>query len=161
MVEDALMICGIYNPYIKESTITFEEIPVSVKEMQERIRTTGGEYPWLVWEEAGAILAYAYVHRWQVRSAYRFTVEDSIYVKQDREGQGFGGKLLEAILDETRKIGIHAVIAGITLPNERSIALHERFGFKKVAQFDEVGFKFGKRLNVGYWELMLGTVHGS
>jgi phosphinothricin acetyltransferase len=150
-----MAICGIYNHYIKHTTISFEENPVSMKEMEARIRDIRSVYPWLVWEEAGDVIGYAYVDKWKERTAYGFSVEDSIYLKQSHEGQGLGTSLLTRLLEEVKKTNIHAVVAGITLPNERSIALHERMGFTKIAQFKEIGFKLNQWLDVGYWELLL------
>lgn len=154
-VTDAIAICGIYNYYINETAITFEETPVSIKEMENRIRNISATYPWLVWEEAGALIGYAYVNKWKERSAYNFSVEDSIYFKQGYEHKGFGRKLLTALLDVVKKTSIHAIVAGITIPNEQSVALHEKLGFKKIAQFNEIGFKCNQWLDVGYWELLL------
>jgi phosphinothricin acetyltransferase len=153
--NDALGICGIYNYYIKETVITFEETPVSIKEMENRIRNVSAAYPWLVWEEEGALIGYAYVNKWKDRSAYSFSVEDSIYLKQGYEHKGLGRKLLTRLLDEVKKTNIHAIVAGITLPNEQSVGLHETLGFKKIAQFNEIGFKSNRWLDVGYWELLL------
>ncbi|MDR1031127.1 MAG: GNAT family N-acetyltransferase [Treponema sp.] len=153
--SDVMAICGIYNHYIKHTTISFEENPVSMKEMEARIRDIRSVYPWLVWEEAGDVIGYAYVDKWKERTAYGFSVEDSIYLKQSHEGQGLGTSLLTRLLEEVKKTNIHAVVAGITLPNERSIALHERMGFTKIAQFKEIGFKLNQWLDVGYWELLL------
>ena len=153
--KDAQAICGIYNHYVKNTVISFEEQPVSIHEMEERIRETTANFPWLVWEEAGEILGYAYVNKYRDRSAYRYSAEISIYLKNGQEGKGLGTFLMERLIDETRNSGIHALIAGITLPNKRSVAIHEKFDFEKIAHFREVGFKLNKWLDVGYWELIL------
>jgi phosphinothricin acetyltransferase len=152
---DAPAICGIYNYYINNTVISFEEIPVSVGEMKNRIRDVTAQYPWFVWEEGGEVLAYAYVNKWKERSAYRFSAELSVYVRAGREGQGMGGKLMARLLEAVGKTEIHALVSGITLPNERSVALHEKFGFHKIAQFNEIGFKMNRRLDVGYWEFIV------
>jgi phosphinothricin acetyltransferase len=154
-IDDAKRIRDIYNYYIENTVITFEEEPVSVGVMAGRIRDITAKYPWLVWEEGGEVTGYAYVHKWHERAAYRFTAEDSIYLKHGHEGKGLGEKLLAAILEALKKTDIHAVVSGITLPNERSVALHEKFGFKKIAQFNEAGYKMNRWLDVGYWELVL------
>ncbi|MDR0597300.1 MAG: GNAT family N-acetyltransferase [Treponema sp.] len=153
---DAKSICGIYNYYVKNTAITFEEIPVSINEMEDRIRTVVSKYPWLVWEEE-AILGYAYINKWKDRSAYRHSAEVSIYVKDSARERGIGKKLFAALLEEARQTGIHALVAGITMPNEQSVGLHEKFGFKKVAEFVEIGCKMDQWLNVGYWQLILGN----
>jgi phosphinothricin acetyltransferase len=152
---DAPAICEIYNYYIVNTAVSFEETPVSAAEMEDRIRTVTAKYPWFVREEAGEVLAYAYVNTWKERPAYRYTAELSIYVKHGAEGRGSGRKLMARLLEAVRKTEIHALVSGITIPNERSIALHEKFGFWKVAQFSQTGFKQGRWLDVGYWELAL------
>jgi phosphinothricin acetyltransferase len=154
-VNDAKAICGIYNYYVKNTVITFEEIPVSIGEMEGRIKAVAPKYPWIVWEEEGETLGYAYIHRWRERASYRYSAEDSIYLKNGAEGRGIGKKLLASLLEGTLKAGVHALMAGITLPNERSVALHEQFGFKKAAEFCETGYKMDRWLNVGYWQLIL------
>jgi phosphinothricin acetyltransferase len=152
---DALAICGIYNYYIANTVVSFEERPVSTAEMENRIRNVTAKFPWFVWEDDGAVLGYTYVNTWKERSSYRYSAENSLYVKNGMEGKGIGGKLFAHLLDAVKQTNIHAVVAGITLPNERSVAIHEKFGFKKIAQFNEIGFKADKWLDVGYWELVL------
>ena len=155
MLNDAEAICGIYNPYIRDTAITFEEDPVSPAEMEGRIRRVTPFYPWLVGEENGEVVGYAYINQWKERVAYRFSAELSIYIKGSCRRRGIGSGLLRALLEVVRKTSVHSIVAGITLPNEASVKLHEKFGFKKVAQFNEIGFKLGKWLDVGYWELLL------
>jgi phosphinothricin acetyltransferase len=155
-LDDARSICGIYNHYVKTTVVTFEEIPVSINEMRGRIKTVLENYPWIVWEEEGEILGYAYVNKWKERSSYRYSAEDSIYIKNEAQGRGIGKKLFAALLGEARRTGIHVLVAGITVPNDRSVGLHEKFGFKKVAEFGEIGYKMDRWLNVGYWQLILG-----
>jgi phosphinothricin acetyltransferase len=157
-IDDAKAISAIYNYYVKNTAITFEEIPVSIGEMEGRIRAVLSKYPWIVWEEEGEILGYAYVNRWKERVSYRYSAEDSIYIKNGAEGRGIGKKLLAPLLEGARTAGVHTVVAGITLPNERSVALHEGFGFTKIAEFSEIGYKMDRWLNVGYWQLILDDV---
>jgi len=153
---DGEAICGIYNFYVENTAISFEEKPVLINEMEKRILNISAKYPYLVWEEdSGDINGYAYVNTWRERSAYRFTAELSVYVRDGFQGRGLGGKLMERILEEVRKTDIHSLMSGIALPNGRSVALHEKFGFKKIGHFEEVGFKFNKWHDVGYWELIL------
>ena len=155
-ILDAAAICSIYNYYVENSCATFEEMPVSQAEMEERIRSIGGQYPYLVWDDEGIINGYAYAHRWRDRSAYRHTVETSLYVRTGLHGRGMGRALMEALLDEIRKMGIHAVISGIALPNDSCVAINEKLGFRKIAHFSEVGYKQNRWLDVGNWELLLG-----
>jgi phosphinothricin acetyltransferase len=153
-LSDAAAICGIYNDYI-DTVITFEEAPVGREDMEERIREcTTARYPWFVWEARGALRGYAYLHQWRERSAYRYSVEDSIYLQRGWERKGIGERLLRRLLEERGDAEIHAVIAGITIPNAGSIGLHEKLGFTKVAQFPEVGYKQGRWLDVGYWQFI-------
>ena len=153
--SDAAAICSIYNYYIENSCATFEETPLGVGEMEERIHAICADYPYLVWEDGGEILGYAYAHRWKDRSAYRHTAEFSLYVRNGFHGRGLGHALTEALLTEIRKMNIHAVVSGIVLPNDGCIAIHEKLGFRKISHFSEVGYKFSKWLDVGYWELIL------
>lgn len=153
--SDALAICAIYNHYVLHTTITFEEIPVSDKEMEQRIATVQENYPWLVYEEAGRIIGYAYASQWKPRSAYKHSVETSVYLAPEEKGRGIGRQLYTALIDEFRKTDIHALIGGIALPNDASIKLHESMGFKKIGQFIEVGYKFNTWVDVGYWEMVV------
>jgi phosphinothricin acetyltransferase len=157
-IDDAMAIRDIYNYYIVNTAVSFEEEPLGVREMTERIQKISAKYPWFVWEEAGEVLGYAYVNTWRERAAYRYAAELSIYLKKGYEGKGIGGKLFGHLLEGVKKTNIHALVSGITLPNARSVILHEKFGFKKVTQFNEIGFKMGKWLDVGYWELILSDI---
>ncbi|WP_107979688.1 arsinothricin resistance N-acetyltransferase ArsN1 family B [Pseudoduganella sp. UC29_71] len=152
---DAAAIAAIYNHYVATTTISFEEQPVSVEEMAGRIGTVSAKLPWLVCEQDGIVMGYAYATPWRVRSAYRFSVESSVYVSPEHPRKGVGSRLYRALIDELRARGLHMVIGGIAQPNEASVALHEAMGFRKVAHFAEVGMKFGRWIDVGYWELKL------
>jgi len=153
--KDVKAICDIYNFYIENTIISFEEKPITQKEMEERIHTTREHYPWLVYEKEGQILGYAYVGKWKERAAYRYTVEDALYVRYDVLGQGIGRALLESLMEEIKKLDVRVVMGVIALPNERSIRLHEYYGFKKAGQFTNVGYKMGRWIDVGYWELQI------
>ena len=153
---DAPAIAALYNPYVAETTITFEEVPVSAQQMAARVgEVQQAGLPWLVLEEGGALRGYAYATRWKPRSAYRFSVESSVYLAMGHTGRGHGRRLYEALFEALRARGVHAVIGGIALPNPASVALHERMGMAPVAQFREVGFKFDRWIDVGYWERLL------
>jgi len=157
LVEDGGQIAEIYNYYILNTTVTFEEQELSETQMKERIEKISSSFPYLVFEENGKILGYAYATEWRVRSAYRYSVESSVYVHKDVHGKGIGKQLYTELLNQLKAKRIHAVIGGIVLPNPISISLHEKFGFIKVAQFKEVGFKFHQWLDVGYWELLFNN----
>lgn len=153
---DAAAICAIYNHYVAHTVITFEEDPVVEVEMARRIaEVTQRPLPWLVAEEDGAVLGYAYATPWRPRSAYRFSVESTVYLKEGATGRGTGRALYSALLDDLRARGVHCVIGGIALPNPASVGLHERMGFRKVGHLEEVGWKQDRWVDVGYWELRL------
>jgi len=154
-LEDAARICKIYNYYVQNTSISFEEEPVGDDEMARRIEAITLHYPWIVYESEGSILGYAYANRWKDRSAYRFVAETTIYVSADHLGQGIGTALLGELLRRLGELKLHALMAVIALPNEKSVAIHEKFGFKKAAHFSEVGYKHGRWIDVGYWEKML------
>lgn len=153
---DAAAMAAIYNPYVLDTTISFEEQAVTVAEMAERLAKVQQQgLPWLVVELHGELLGYAYATRWRVRHAYRFAVETSVYFAPEARGQGLGGRLCRSLLQQLRALGVHLAIAGIALPNDASVALHEGLGFVQAATFHEVGWKAGRWLDVGYWELRL------
>ncbi|RLQ22893.1 GNAT family N-acetyltransferase [Seongchinamella sediminis] len=151
--SDSEQLAAIYNHYIRHSLATFEEQELDSGAMRERMqRVAELGYPWLVAEEGGAICGYAYATRWRERSAYRFSVESTVYLAPAAGGRGWGTQLYSALFDELKELGVHAVIGGITLPNPASVALHEKMGMRKVAEFPQVGFKQGQWLDVGYWQ---------
>lgn len=153
--SDAGEITAIYNYYIENTIITFEEEVITIEEMASRIKSISSQYPYMICEENGKMVGYAYATQWKTRSAYRYSAENTIYLHPDAKGKGIGSMLFEKFLEETRKTDLHVLVGGIALPNEASVALHEKFGFKKIGQFEEIGFKFGKWIDVGYWELKL------
>ena len=153
---DSRRIAAIYNHYILNSTVTFEEEAVSVADMAGRIAEVESDaLPWLIAERDGQVVGYAYASKWKGRCAYRFSVESTIYLAAGMGGHGIGSLLYAALLAQLKEQGLHTVIGGIALPNPGSIALHEKFGMTRVAQFKEVGFKFGQWIDVGYWQGLL------
>lgn len=156
--RDAARICAIYNHYVATTTVSFEEDAVSEPEMARRIADVAAAgLPWLVLDVDGVVAGYAYATKWRVRPAYRHSVESSVYLDGACAGRGFGRLLYGALLDDLRARDLHLVIGGIALPNEASIGLHEALGFRKVAHFSEVGKKFGRWCDVGYWERKLNS----
>ena len=155
--DDAAALARIYNHYVRDTTITFEETEVSEADMAARIAEVGAAgLPWLVAEdEAGSVLGHAYASKWKGRCAYRFAVETTVYLDGAAYGRGLGRQIYERLLARLRDAGMHVAIGGIAQPNEASIALHEKLGFRKVGQFEEVGFKLGRWVDVGYWQVML------
>jgi L-amino acid N-acyltransferase YncA len=153
---DAEAIARIYNYYVENTVITFEEEPVSGPAMAARVaEVQASSLPWLVAEVDGAVVGYAYASKWKVRSAYRHSVETTIYLERGSEGRGIGMTLYAALLPILKARGIHAVIGGAALPNEASVALHEKLGFERVATFRQVGFKHNRWIDVAYWQLVL------
>lgn len=154
-VDDAEAVCAIYNHYVAGTTATFEDVPVSVGVMKLRIAEVTASFPWLVAEEEDGLVGYAYAAKWKSRGAYRFSVEGTVYVRPGLFGKGIGTALYRELIDGLRTRGVHSVVGGISLPNEASVALHEKLGFVKVAEFREIGRKFDRWINVGYWQLIL------
>lgn len=154
--KDAQAIADIYNYYIENSVVTFEEQAVSKQDMVCRIEETYTEkLPYLVLEIDDRIIGYAYSSKWKGRCAYRYSVEVTVYLNIQIGGKGYGSQLYDRLFFQLAELGFHIAIAGISLPNEASIALHEKFGMKKVAHFAEVGFKFGEWVDVGYWQCVI------
>jgi len=153
---DAGAIAAIYNPYISDSTITFETDPVTAAEMEARIsETLSANLPWLVAVDGDLVVGYAYASKWKGRCAYRYAVESTVYLDVAQKGQGIGKVLYGALIDELRARSLHTAIGGIAMPNPASVALHERLGFENVARFRQVGFKQDRWIDVEYWQLLL------
>ena len=155
-LKDSQAICDIYNYYILNSHCTFEYEPITASTIQDRIETVqNASLEWVVLEMEEKILGYAYATKWKPRQAYARTVESTVYLDKDAGGNGYGFELYSALIESLKSKKIHAVLGGIALPNESSIALHEKLGYQKVAQLKEVGYKFNRWIDVGYWELIL------
>lgn len=155
-LSDAAAIAAIYNHYVLHTTVTFETEAVTPEEMRLRIAGFSASHPYLVVEEGGEVLAYAYAHLWRERAAYCHTWETTIYVKEGCRQKGIGGELLEVLLAGCRKLGgVHALIACITEENAASRAFHQKHGYRQVSCFQEVGYKLGRWLGVVDMELRL------
>lgn len=155
--EDAATIAAIYAPYVLSGTVSFENEAPDARGMAKRMAASDGLYPWLVATtgEAGeeeAVLGYAYATMFKDRPAYRWTVETTIYVSGAVQGQGTGQLLYDALIDTLSAQGFVQAIATISLPNDQSISLHEKVGFRRAGQYREVGFKLGRWLDVGIWQ---------
>ncbi len=154
--SDIKEITEIYNHYIANSVATFEQIAIDSEEMAKRIdASTSANLPWLVAENGTSVLGYAYATKWRVRSAYKHSVEITVYKSPNVQTKGVGSALYKVLFEELRKLSMHVVIAGISLPNPPSIALHEKFGMTKVAEFKQVGRKFDRWVDTGYWQKLL------
>lgn len=153
-LSDSAQIADIYNYYIKNTHHTFETEPLDVAQTLERITQISDNYPYLVAEDEGEILGYAFATQFKLRQAYQYSAEVSIYVRHDAKQRKVGTQLYVTLFEQLAETDIHAIIAGISLPNDPSVIFHERLGFEKVAHFKEVGYKLGRWIDVGYWELM-------
>ena len=156
--SDADALCRIYNKYIVETRITFEETPLQADEMVSRIKNIAQNFPWLVYEENGRAVGYAYASKWKERAAYRHSVEIAIYIDSDYVGKGIGTLLIGELLPALKALkdkSIHGVIYGVALPNQASIALCEKYGFEKIAHFREVGYNLAEWVDGAYSELRL------
>ncbi len=158
---DAAAIASIYNHYVLHTTVTFEESPVDAAEMQTRIAAVrAAGRPWLVLEEDGRLLGYAYASPWKPRSGYRFSVEVSVYVEPAAHRRGRGTALYDALFRVLEASGVRSAVGGIGIPNDASIRLHEKFGMTKVAHFARIGTKFGQWIDVGYWQRVFDPLPG-
>jgi L-amino acid N-acyltransferase YncA len=153
--NDAPRIAEIYNYYITHTTVTFEEEPISAETIRERMAKVQEKYPWLVYEQEGKVIGYAYAGAWKSRTAYRYTVETSVYLENGLSRKGIGSALYAELLLRVKGLNLHGVIGGMALPNDECIALHKKFGFEQIAHFKEVGYKFNKWIDVAYWERIL------
>lgn len=152
-LNDTEELLDIYNYYVLNSIVTFDDEAVSIDAFKDKITRINTDYPFIVFEENNEILGYAYGSRWRPKPAYKHTVESTVYVKHDALGKQIGTKLYTELLSQLKEQNYHIVLGGLTLPNDSSVKLHEKLGFKQVAHFKEVGLKFGKWLDVGFWQL--------
>lgn len=153
---DAARIAEIYNYYIEETIVTFEYDRVSESDIQQRIQKVQKKgFPYFVYEKDGKVIGYAYLNNWRERVAYDITLETSVYLDRDLIGEGIGSVLYQELINRARKINIHSLIGVISLPNEQSQKLHRKFKFGLIGNFRESGVKFGKLIDVEFWQLIL------
>lgn len=155
MPADSGAIARIYNHYVTQTIVTLEEEVVSSSEFRRRIQKVQSSLIWYVAELFGEVVGYAYAGKWSERSGYRFSTEVTAYVAPDHTGKGIGSRLYGKLLPALKDRNIHAVIGVIALPNDASESFHEKFGFIKVAHLREMGFKFNRWIDVGYWQCIL------
>ncbi len=153
--EDAAALLAIYAPLVETTAISFEERPPAPDEMARRIEATLPTHPYLLAEAEGAVLGYAYAGPHRARPAYRWSVDVTVYVAERARGGGVGRALYEALLADLSARRFHAAFAGIALPNPASVALHEALGFRHLGTYREVGFKFGRWHDVGWWQRLV------
>ncbi len=151
--DDAAAVAAIYDWYVEHTVVTFELDPVPVAEMARRIETVLAAHEWLVLERGGKLLGFAYASRFRERAAYAHATESTIYLRHGLEGQGLGGLLYGELVRRTFARGYRHMVGAIALPNEASVRLHERLGFRKVGHLDRIGYKLGRWVDVGSWQL--------
>lgn len=152
---DAEELLSIYAPYVKNTTITFECDVPTAEQFADRIASIQKIYPYLVCRENGRIVGYAYASKHRERIAYRWSFDTSIYILPEYHGKGIGKALYTALLELCKEQGFRNAYAIITYPNDKSIRLHEKFGFRLVGKCTSVGYKFDSWLDVVYMELVL------
>jgi L-amino acid N-acyltransferase YncA len=153
--RDAAACAAIYAPYVETTPISFEETGPDALEMEARIVHCTATHPWLVAEEGGEVVGYAYACRYRERAAYRWAADVSVYVAAARRREGLGRGLYEALFEQLRRQRFQVACAGITLPNVASIGLHERLGFLRTGISPRIGWKHGRWHDVSWWQLEL------
>lgn len=148
---DAEAVAAVYEPYVRETAVTFEEVPPTPGETAARMATG---LPWLVADDDG-VLGFAYAAPHRTRAAYRWSVDVSVYLAPAGRGRGLGAALYGGLLPLLGRLGYASAYAGIALPNEASVRLHERLGFVPVGVYRDVGFKLGRWHDVGWWQRSL------
>ncbi len=157
---DAASILSIYAPYVLNTAITFETALPSIKEFEQRIITCLEIRPWIVFETDGIIAGYAYAAKHRERSAYQWCVESSVYVSDHFQKKGIATSLYTTLFKVLKYQGFINVYAGITLPNDKSIGFHKKFGFTKIAEYTNIGYKLNKWNSVSWWQLQLNDYSG-
>ena len=155
--DDAAALASIYAPIVRDTAISFEISEVSPDDMAQRVATTLRHYPWLVAEDDGRVLAYAYATQHRSRAAYDWSADVSVYVAQRARRRGFARALYRALLDMLAAQRYANAFAGIALPNDASVGLHESLGCTYVGVYRAVGWKPGAWHDVGWWQLRLTT----
>lgn len=153
---DAAACAAIYAPYVRETVISFEEEPPTPAQFAERIATTTHSHPWLVAQDANDITGFAYATKHRERASYRWGTDVTVYVAQAHHRRGIGRDLYQALFGLLRRQGFRMALAGITLPNDASVGLHETLGFQPVGVYRRIGYKLGAWHDVGWWQLDLG-----
>lgn len=156
--SDADQFLEIYTPIVLETAISFEELPPTSGNMQARIKLISQTYPWLVAADKDSkIVGYAYANQHRERSAYRWAVDVSVYIREDHRGQGIGRLLYKKLFELLQQQNFLRAFAGITLPNKPSVDFHEAMGFTNFVTYQNIGFKLGQWHDVGWWEINISS----
>jgi phosphinothricin acetyltransferase len=153
--RDAAACAAIYAPYVESSATSFEDVAPTAEEFAERIERTSRSHPWIVLEDDGRVVGFAYATQHRARAAYRWAADVAIYVDPAGQRRGAGRRLYEALLELMRRQGLRIAVAGITTPNDASIALHRAVGFEPVGTYPAIGWKAGAWRDVSWWQLQL------
>ncbi len=153
--DDAGDCAALYAPYVIEGVASLEDRAPDTAEMATRIEQISARYPWLVAELDGQVIGYAYASQHRVRASYRWAADTTVYISNAHHRRGVGRALYAALLPLLARQGYYVACAGITLPNEGSVGLHESFGFEPVGVYEGVGFKHGAWRDVGWWQTRL------
>jgi phosphinothricin acetyltransferase len=159
--SDAEAIAAIYAPIVRDTAISFEIEPPTQEEMARRIIKTLERYPWLVAEREGQVIGYVYGSKHREPGAYRWSVNISAYVAERARRNGVGRALYERLIAILKAQGFHTAYAGIALPNDASVGLHQAVGFKPIGVYKDVGFKHGQWRDTGWWHLQLSRDTGA
>ena len=155
VVTDCPAISDIYNHYVLNDTCTYQEEPDLLEDREKWFKEHGPQHPVIVAEVGSGIVGWASLSPFHKRTAYRFTVENSIYLHPDWRQRGIGSQLLRELIDHAKALGYRTIIATISSEQKGSIKIHENFGFVEVGRFKGIGFKFSKWLDVVYLQLDL------
>jgi L-amino acid N-acyltransferase YncA len=153
--RDAAACLEIYAPFVRDTSVSFEERVPTVEEFRDRIRSTTATHPWLVLEVEGRIVGYAYASPHRARAAYRWAADVTVYVAPSCRRAGAGRRLYAELLERLRRQGFGVACAGIALPNEASVGLHRAMGFEPVGVYKRIGWKAGAWHDVAWWQLEL------
>lgn len=156
--DDAAAVAAIYGPYCESTVISFEETAPSAEEMARRISAIGATRPWIVLEDHGEVIGYAYASSHHERAAYRWSVSTAIYISRNHHRRGAGRALYTALVAILRALGYCQATAGITLPNPASVGLHTAFGFAPVGVYRRIGYKMGGWHDVGWYQAEIQPV---
>lgn len=159
-LKDAQKLLDIYVPYIENTAISFEQIPPTVEEFEQRIADTIDMFPYLVYEEDGEIIGYAYAGKHAVRHSFLYSVNVSVYVDEKHHGKGAGKALYTKLFEILTQQGYYTAFSAITGENEKSITIHKNFGFEQVGYFKKAGYKFNRWLDLVWLQKELNDYSG-